>query len=254
MKRLFNYLTKDAVQNGEIGQLFALKVGREIENDFLKNLQVWRLNLANSIHQNNMLPVNEISSQTQKILNRLILIRIAEDRGSLPRGQIQNEYAKWKSSTRSRRITFFQELEEIFLDFEFDFNTELFKKELCDNLKIDNRVFDALITGLYNYDFSTLTGDILGSTYELYLGYSLEPTDKKYLQNEIVPKEISLELVLKKEYRQRKGIFYTRPPVVDFIVTNTVVPKIIDKNTEELKNFRVLDASGGSGSFLIMHA
>lgn len=246
-----NYLAKDAVQNGEIGQLYALKIGKEIEDDFLKDLQEWRLNLANSIHLNNVLSVNEISSQTQKILNRLILIRIAEDRGSLPRGQTKNEYAKWKTSARSRRITFFQELEEMFLDFEFDFNTELFKKDLCDTLTIDNNVFDALIKGLYEYDFSTLTGDILGSTYELYLGYSLEPTDKKYLQSEVVPKEISLELVLKKEYRQRKGIFYTRPPVVDFIVSNTVVPKIFAEKTEDLKNFRVLDASGGSGSFLI---
>ena len=149
-----HYLLKDAVQNGEIGQLYALKIGKEIEDDFLKDLQEWRLNLANSIQLNNVLNVNEISSQTQKILNRLILIRIAEDRGSLPRGQIQNEYAKWTTSARSRRITFFQELAEIFLDFEFDFNTELFKKDLCDTLTIDNNVFDVLIKGLYEYDFS----------------------------------------------------------------------------------------------------
>jgi hypothetical protein len=246
-----NYLTKESVQNGDIGQLYALKVGKEIEDDFLKDIQDWRLSLANSIHANNVLTVNEISSHTQKILNRLILIRIAEDRGSLPRGQIQNEYRRWKSSARSRRKTFFLELEQLFLDFEFDFNTELFKKDLCDRLAIDNRVFDGIITGLYEYDFSTLTGDILGSTYELYLGYSLEPTDKRYLQNEIVPKEISLELILKKEYRQRKGIFYTRPPVVDFIVTNTVLSKIASKKGEDLRGFRVLDASGGSGSFLI---
>jgi hypothetical protein len=245
------YLAKDAVQNGEIGQLYAVKVGKEIEDDFLKDLQEWRLNLANSIHLNNLLSVNDISSQTQKILNRLILIRIAEDRGSLPRGQLQNEYAKWKTSSRSRRKTFFQELEELFSDFEFDFNTELFKKDLCDSLTIDNGIFDVLVKGLYEYDFSTLTGDILGSTYELYLGYSLEPTNKNYLQSKNVPKEIPLELVLKKEYRQRKGIFYTRPPVVDFIVSNTVVPKIAAETTEQLKNLRVLDASGGSGSFLI---
>jgi predicted type IV restriction endonuclease len=124
-----NYLTKEAIQKGEIGQLYALKIGKEIENDFLKDLQDWRLKLANSIHLNNLLKVVDISSQTQKILNRLILMRIAEDRGSLPRGHIQNEYLKWKSSARARRVTFFQELEEVFLDFEFDFNTELFKKD-----------------------------------------------------------------------------------------------------------------------------
>lgn len=178
-------------------------------------------------------------------------MRIAEDRGSLPRGHIQNEYLKWKSSARARRVTFFQELEEVFLDFEFDFNTELFKKDLCDTLTIENSVFDNILKGLYEYDFSTFTGDILGSTYELYLGYSLEPIDKKYLEIEIIPKEVALELVVKKEYRQRKGIFYTRPPVVDFIVSNTVLSKIRTEKIENLKNFRVLDASGGSGSFLI---
>jgi adenine-specific DNA-methyltransferase len=118
-------------------------------------------------------------------------------------------------------------------------------------LTIENSVFYNIIKGLYEYDFSTFTGDILGSTYELYLGYSLEPTDEKYLEAEIIPKEVALKLVVKKEYRQRKGIFYTRPPVVDFIVSNTVLSKIRTEKIENLKNFRVLDASGGSGSFLI---
>ncbi len=245
------YLAKDAVQKGDIGQLYAVKAGKEIEDDFLKDLQDWRLKLANSIHFNNLLSIEDISAQTQKILNRLTLIRIAEDRGSLPRGQLQSEYTKWKNSSRSRRKKFFQELEELFLDFEFDFNTELFKKDLCDKLMIENAVFDVLIKGLYEYDFSTLTGDILGSTYELYLGYALEPKDKQYLGITQIPKNVPLELVLKKEYRQRKGIFYTRPPVVDFIVSNTVLPKILSKSPEELSKLRILDASGGSGSFLI---
>ena len=136
------YLAKDAVQKGDIGQLYAVKTGKEIESDFLKDLQTWRLTLANSIHSNNLLSIGDISSQTQKILNRLTLIRIAEDRGSLPRGQLQNEYAQWKNSSRSKRKQFFHELKELFLDFEFDFNTELFKKDICDDLKIDNTVFD----------------------------------------------------------------------------------------------------------------
>jgi type I restriction-modification system DNA methylase subunit len=245
------YLTKEAVKSGEIGQLYAVKTGKEIEDDFLKDLQKWRLELANNIHSNNALSLEEISSQTQKILNRLTLTRIAEDRGSLPRGQLQNEYAKWKTSARSRRRTFFEELKELFQDFEFDFNTELFRPDLCDSLTIDNTTFDVLVKGLYEYDFSTLTGDILGSTYELYLGYSLEPIDKNYLQSKNVPKEIPLELLLKNEYRQREGIFYTRPPVVDFIVSNTVVPKIEATKTENVQNLHILDASGGSGSFLI---
>ena len=244
------YLAKDAVQKGEIGQLYAVKTGREIEDDFLKDLQDWRLTLANSIHLNNVLSVDEISFQTQKILNRLTLIRIAEDRGALPRGQLHNEYAKWKNSSRSKRKKFIQELEELFLDFEFDFNTELFKKDSHD-LSIDNAAFDELIKGLYEYDFATLTGDILGSTYELYLGYALEPMDKSYLGVKQIPKNVPFELILKKEYRQRKGIFYTRPPVVDFIVSNTVLPKISSRALEEVNALHILDASGGSGSFLI---
>ncbi len=245
------YLAKDAVQKGDIGQLYAVKTGKEIESDFLKDLQTWRLTLANSIHSNNLLSIGDISSQTQKILNRLTLIRIAKDRGSLPRGQLQNEYAQWKNSSRSKRKQFFHELKELFLDFEFDFNTELFKKDICDDLKIDNTVFDQLIKGLYEYDFSTLNGDILGTTYELYLGYELEPTDKDYLGQKDISQKVPLELILKKEYRQRKGIFYTRPPVVDFIVSNTVLPKIMARNLEDLSKLRVLDPAGGSGSFLI---
>ena len=104
---------------------------------------------------------------------------------------------------------------------------------------------------MYEYDFSTLNGDILGTTYELYLGYELEPTDKDYLGQKDISQKVPLELILKKEYRQRKGIFYTRPPVVDFIVSNTVLPKIMARNLEDLSKLRVLDPAGGSGSFLI---
>ena len=246
-----HYLTKDATVKGEIGQLYALKAGKEIDEDFLQDLQKWRLNLANDVHKNNILTIEQISSQTQKILNRLILIRIAEDRGALPRGQLKNEYMKWRNTTRSRRKRFIEELKELFLDFEFDFNTELFKSDLCDSLTIGDSVFEDLIENLYEYDFSTLTGDILGSTYELYLGYSLEPINKDFAEYETVPQNIPLELVIKREYRQREGIFYTRPPVVDFIVSKTVFPMIKSGSIEELKNLKILDASGGSGSFLI---
>jgi len=245
------YLTKDAVVKGEIGQLYAIKAGKEIDENFLQDLQKWRLNLANDIHENNALSVEHISSQTQKILNRLILIRIAEDRGALPRGQLKNEYRKWKTTTRSRRKRFIEELKELFLDFEFDFNTELFKPDLCDSLTIGDLIFEDLIENLYNYDFSTLTGDILGSTYELYLGYSLEPINKDYEGKETVPQNVPFELVMKREYRQREGIFYTRPPVVDFIVSKTLPPMTTSKKMEELKDLKILDASGGSGSFLI---
>lgn len=245
------YLTKDAVVKGEIGQLYAIKAGKEIDENFLQDLQKWRLSLANDIHKNNALSVEHISSQTQKILNRLILIRIAEDRGALPRGQLKNEYRKWKTTTRSRRKRFIEELKECFLDFEFDFNTELFKPDLCDSLTIGDFIFEDFIENLYNYDFSTLTGDILGSTYELYLGYSLEPTNKDYEGQETIPQNVPLELVMKREYRQREGIFYTRPPVVDFIVSKTILPMTSLKNIEELKDLKILDASGGSGSFLI---
>ena len=245
------YLTKDAVVKGEIGQLYAIKAGKEIDEIFLQDLQKWKLSLANDIHKNNALTLEQISFQTQKILNRLILIRIAEDRGALPRGQLKSEYRKWKTTTRSRRKRFIEELKELFLDFEFDFNTELFKLDLCDSITIGDSIFEDLIENVYNYDFSTLTGDVLGSTYELYLGYSLEPINKEYEGQEIVPQNVPLELVMKREYRQREGIFYTRPPVVDFIVSKTLLPMTTSENIEKLKDLKILDASGGSGSFLI---
>jgi hypothetical protein len=245
------YLTKSAMVKGEIGQLYALKAGKEIDEDFLNDLQKWRLDLASDIHKHNKLVLQQTSFQTQKILNRLILIRIAEDRGALPRGQLKNEYLKWKNTARSRRKKFFDELKESFLDFEFDFNTELFKPDICDSFVIDDSVFKDLMEHLYDYDFSTLTGDILGSTYELYLGYSLEPVNKDYEGQDIVPQDIPLELVVKKEYRQREGIFYTRPPVVDFIISQTVLKIIAPRNDEQLKELKVLDGAGGSGSFLI---
>lgn len=253
------YLTKDNVVKGLLGQLYALKAGREIDKDFLADLQKWRLTIANSIHKDNPnLTLSQISSETQRVLNRLLLIRIAEDKGILSRGTIRNSFISWQSNPqRVRRKKFIDELREIFVDFEFDFNTDLFKEHLCDKLIIDNRVLKNVIepsstngNSLYDYDFSTYNADILGSTYELYLGSALEPVDE-HIDTDHVPQEIDLKVDIKRELKQRGGVYYTRPPIVDFIVSQTVLRKIKERINKKDMNITVLDTAAGSGSFAL---
>jgi type II restriction/modification system DNA methylase subunit YeeA len=91
-----------------------------------------------------------------------------------------------------------------------------------------------------------MTADILGATYESYLGY------KFALKNGRVEAEIDQRV------RKQSGIYYTPAYIVHYIVDNTLGIKLKELEEkfgleagEEAKDLKILDPACGSGSFLI---
>ncbi|MHC1595546.1 MAG: Eco57I restriction-modification methylase domain-containing protein, partial [Candidatus Syntropharchaeales archaeon] len=82
--------------------------------------------------------------------------------------------------------------------------------------------------------------DILGNTYETYLGHTLYFKD-----------DGTLGLRPSQATRKESGIYYTPPYVVDYIIRNTLGELLKGKTPEEVEKIRVLDPACGSGSFLI---
>ena len=275
-------ISVDGIMNEGIDRFFAESSKEEMGDKFLDDLKKWRLILANGLYElNKNLTIKEIKEVSQRILDRLIFIRMLETLGILPYNWLRNIFLRWREGVVGLNQTFSKVLRDNFLTIEDLYDTELFRPTPHDDLKIKDDYLEELMKvqgpaqprifkkigiagqqtlddrGIYGYNFKTLTIDVVGSAYERYLAHQITVKDEL-----IVIKET-------KKLRKKEGIYYTPPYVVDYIVKKTVEPiveEIFEKanaliNSEKLKeafttiqrisSVKVLDPACGSGSFLI---
>lgn len=192
----------------------------------------------------------------QRILDRLVFIRVLEDR-ELEEPILKPLLRAWN---KNQGEDFLLKLKNKFRDFDRIYNSSLFKYHPCENW-VDygvrwNKVINLLYgSHVYEYDFKDIPADILGGVYEGYLSYisqnpikiSKEFKNSKLLEFE--DKKVSKQKSHKK--RKEQGIYYTPKFVVDYIVNNTLGKKLEEaKSISDLKQIKVLDSACGSGSFL----
>lgn len=187
---------------------------------------------------------NLLDEGIQKLLDRIIFLRVAEDRKIEPstlRGLVREYQTKGAmgEDLYDFMIKKFRELDKVY-------NSNLFSEhafekwdEFSGNTEKAIELFYGK-SGYYEYDFSIIPADVLGSVYENYLSYQLAQSEN----------EISVSKDSKK--RKEQGIYYTPPYIVDFIVSNALNPVLEKcKSLKELEHIKVLDPACGSGSFLI---
>lgn len=217
-----------------------------LDKDFLADMESWRLTLAKNLAaRNEALSVEELSRAVQLIIDRILFLRVAEDRGLERYGRLA-ECAKAKDA--------YAELKKYFLDADDKYNSGLFHfsaergrtsdvDNLTPALTLDNKVLSEIINGLYPplspYEFSAITSDILGSAYEQFLGSVIS-----------LSKSHRASVEQKPEVRHAGGVYYTPKYIVDFIVESTLGEKLA-KTTPLQAKLRVLDPACGSGSFLV---
>jgi len=210
-----------------------------VDKEFLQSLDSWRTYLATSISWNNKdLDEDEINFVVQQTIDRIIFLRIAEDRSVEPYGTLkeaikQGEY--YKNLFRQ-----FEQADEKYNSGLFDFK----KDKISKNIQIDNKVIKTIINELYYpespYEFSVLSVEILGSAYEQFLGKTIT-----------IDKAHRAKIEEKPEVRKAGGVYYTPQYVVDYIVQNTVGKLIENKTPKEVSKIKIVDPACGSGSFLI---
>ena len=221
------------------------QIKQRIDKQLLDDMIHFREVLSKDIVKNNQdkhLTQDELDESVQRILDRLIFIRNAEDKG-LEENQLQSVVRQWHDKGKNHLI---KEISKIYKDYDGKYNSKLFAHHLCDDLFIDNEALQEVVNGLnhakdnsYKYDFSIIESDTLGNIYEQYLGNILKST----------PKRAKLEE--SKTHRKEQGIYYTPSYIVDYIVKNTVGEFIKTHTPEEIRKVRILDPACGSGSFLI---
>ena len=214
-----------------------------VDESFLDEMTGWREELARDIYKNNReLTARQLNEVVQRLLDRIVFIRIAEDRRIIERYQLRAAAEEWRA--RGGKFDIFDWLRPLFEKINEDFNGEIFKPdELLEKTTVDSEILARIIERLYPpkspYRFDVIGVELLGSIYERYLGKTIRVT----------PKQVHVEE--KPEVRKAGGVYYTPKYIVDYIVKNTVGKVIEGKTPKQIEKIRILDPACGSGSFLI---
>lgn len=240
---LWDTFSKERVLKGSFDKFVQGNLNKKgtatVDKEFLQSLDKWRTDLAHTISKDNkQLDEDEINFAVQQTIDRLIFLRIAEDRGVEQYGNLQHTI---------KQGDFYTNLFHQFEQADDKYNSGLFdfkKDKISKSLSIDNKVLKTIITELYYpaspYEFSVLSVEILGSAYEQFLGKQIK-----------IDKAHRAHIEEKPEVRKAGGVYYTPQYVVEYIVKNTVGKLIENKTPKDISKIKIVDPACGSGSFLI---
>ncbi len=235
-------LSREQVVAGSLDKLITPEARRArqripLDQQFLSDLTAWREKLAKAVFKTQLdLEASDLNSVVQIFLDRLIFIRVAEDRGVLAR-QVLDIAQSWKQH-KSRPIT--AELLPLFRVINRTMNGEIFKPHRCEEIEWDSALVTEIIEeGLEPYNFAQIGVELLGSIYERYLGKTIRVTETRAMVED------------KPEVRKAGGVYYTPKYIVDYIVAQTVGKLIESKTPAQIAKLRILDPACGSGSFLL---
>lgn len=276
--------SREAILKGSFDKFAESNKGKrgtaEVDDAFLKEIEKWRELLARNIAlRNESLTNRELNFAVQKTIDRIIFLRICEDRGIEDYGQLMN--LQNGANVYQRMLQIFTRADEKYNSGLFHFEDEKSRNEdpdkITPTLAIDDDKLKEIIKNLYYpdspYEFSVLPSDILGHVYEQFLGKVIRLTKGHQAKIEEKP-----------EVKKAGGVYYTPTYIVDYIVKNTLGKKLeeieekylpvlshsdpdlsgeeshpkssvdasnIKKAIKEASKIKVLDPACGSGSFLI---
>jgi type I restriction-modification system DNA methylase subunit len=254
---------------------------RAMDAEFLTFLDEARRTLAQDLLKQNdredLLEGNRLNEAVQRILDRLLFLRICEDRDidtgrplalilknwreraehPVPRrvrdaGLWADDTAGLYAATGKRPpdwplwndiVAHFQALDRRPPSHIPFFNGNLFKVHFSEHLRVGDEwianFLDAISDDETSYLFNYIPVEILGTIYERFLGKVVRPQGRGVTIEE------------KPEVRKAGGVYYTPRYIVDYIVEQTVGKLLEGRTPEQSLELRILDPACGSGSFLI---
>jgi hypothetical protein len=243
--------SKNAVLKGSFDKYAADKKSKRgtsaVDAAFLEEIAGWREILARNIALRNPdLSTKDLNYAVQAIVNRIVFLRICEDRGI-------ERLMKLQDLLNGERV--YPRLCELFRRADERYNSGIFHFEkepgrespdtLTLSLNIDDRPLKEIFKRLYYpdspYEFSVLPAEILGQVYEQFLGKVIRLTEGHRAIIEDKP-----------EVKKAGGVKYTPVYIVENIVGSTLGKILKGKTPLEVVLITVLDPACGSGSFLIV--
>ncbi len=242
--------SKDAVLKGSFDKfaVFERKRGTAtVDAAFLAEIEGWRDALARNLAlRNAALSMHELNFAVQRTIDRIIFLRICEDRGVETYGELRALLNGENVYDRLRHL--YRLADERYNSGLFHFQPEKGRAEAPDTLtptlRVDDKVLKDIIGSTYYpespYEFSVFPIEILGQVYEQFLGKVIRLTPARHAKVEDKP-----------EVKKAGGVFYTPAYIVDYIVKRTVGELCEGKTPKQIAKLRILDPACGSGSFLI---
>jgi len=243
--------SKEAVLQGSFDKYAETTKGKrgtaEVDAAFLKEIEEWRDLLARNLAlRNSSMTQRELNYAVQTTIDRLIFLRICEDRGVEDYGGLQALLNG--AGIYPRLLDLYTKADRRYNSGLFHFEQERGRSEspdtLTPGLTIDDKTLKDIIRRMYYpdspYEFSVLPADILGQVYEQFLGKVIRLTAGHHAVVEDKP-----------EVKKAGGVYYTPTYIVDYIVKNTVGVLLEGSTPKKASALRILDPACGSGSFLI---
>ncbi len=270
---LYGLFSPEAIRKGSLERFVTSKKVKkgtaEVDKAFLSEIEGWRTELARHLAlRNEGLEQRDLNFAVQRIIDRIIFLRICEDRGIEPYATLESLQNAPNIYRRMREL--FQRADDRYNSGLFHFTEEKDRSEPPDELTLDLTVDDKplkdILGGLYfpesPYEFSVFPVEILGQVYEQFLGKVIKLTKGHQAKVEDKP-----------EVRKAGGVYYTPSYIVDYIVRHTV-GKLLNGESDEpfsrdpkgsgigsegrakmnptqAAKLRILDPACGSGSFLL---
>jgi hypothetical protein len=262
---LVGRFSPEAIRKGALDRFVAsqkIKKGTaEVDAAFLEEIESWRDTLARNIAlRNPEVSQRDLNFAVQRTIDRLVFLRICEDRGIESYGTLQalvngsNIYGRLRET--------FQRADDRYNSGLFHFTDEKGRSEPPDELTlaltIDDRPLKEILKTLYYpespYEFSVFPAEILGQVYEQFLGKVIRLTSGHRAVVEDKP-----------EVKKAGGVYYTPSYIVDYIVEHTI-GRLLEGDAASGKGkaqssatltpaqaakLKILDPACGSGSFLI---
>jgi predicted type IV restriction endonuclease len=241
--------SSDAVLKGSFDQyaesMKTKKGTTEVDDAFLEEIERWRELLAKNIAlRNQSLNVRELNYAVQMTIDRIVFLRICEDRG-VERDEQLKEIGTG-SGVYEALCLLFKKADARYNSGLFHFQEEKDASSPADtlslNLKIDDKPLQDILKNLYYpespYVFREIPADILGQVYERFLGKVIRLTASRQVKIEEKP-----------EVRKAGGVYYTPTYIVNYIVQNTVGKLLENKTPKDAEKLRILDPACGSGTF-----
>jgi len=271
--RFILLLSKNNLLSGETERLFndSLRTEKDISDQLYFDYRQLRIDLINGLKKdNNSIRRKAMVRLSQKLLDRLLFIAFAEDRGLLPRSTLHNRIFK----EPSEGFTVWDVLKKLFTDIDKGnaantipaYNGGLFAGDQeLESLTVSDDLLKKFKT-LYDYDFDNDIGTpVLGHIFE----QSISDLDEIYAT---VDDEQELQGNTKASTstsgkRKQDGIVYTPEFITDYIIEHTLGGYLKQQRAgiahepdsaaywmayrAILAGTRVLDPACGSGAFLI---
>ncbi len=218
--KLYDTFSREAVGGGSLDALQKKYLEKRtgefaLDRSFLDDLSEWRVELAQDIakHPKNRRILNSftLNECVQRILDRIVFLRVCEDRNIEETGTLLALQRLWQDHPA---LSLYEKFNELIRNRRSLYNGLLFAEHECEQLDVGNKILEKIFKNvnypLSPYHFDEIGVEILGSIYERFLGKTIRLTNKQVRIEE------------KPEVRKAGGVYYTPQYIVNYIVDNTL--------------------------------